>query len=73
MTPRIESLIEGADARPLTVGMRAVFDGRWHYIDYSDKRRQLFDLSKDPAERDDLSAREPAEVARLAALLDAAR
>ena len=70
---RIESLIEGADARPLTVSMRAVFDGRWHYIDYSDKRRQLFDLSKDPAERDDLSAREPAEVARLAALLDAAR
>jgi arylsulfatase A-like enzyme len=70
---RIESLIDGVDARPLTVGMRAVFDGRYHCIAYSDGRRQLFDVRSDPAERDDLSAREPAESARLAALLEDAR
>jgi arylsulfatase A-like enzyme len=70
---RIAALIEGADASALTVGMRAVFDGTYHYIAYSDGRAELYDLRKDAGERDNLAAREPALAARLASLLEGPR
>jgi arylsulfatase A-like enzyme len=70
---KIESLIDGVDARPLTVGMKAVFDGRYHFIAYSDGRRELFDIRTDPGERENLAEREPAQAARLAGLLQVER
>lgn len=51
-------------------GYRSVRDGDWKLI-VSERpaRTWLFDLSRDPTERDDLSEREPAQRARLAAML----
>ncbi len=70
---RIESLISGIDAAPLTVGSDAIFDGRWHFLAHEDGRRELYDISRDPGETEDLSAREPGEVERLTRLLRAGR
>jgi arylsulfatase A-like enzyme len=53
--------------------MRAVYDGRWHFLAYTDGRTELFDVSRDPQESENLAAREPAEAARLSALLPAVR
>ena len=70
---RIASLIEGADASALTTGMRAVFDGTYHHIAYSDGRAELYDLRSDAGERDNLAGREPAIAARLASLYEESR
>ncbi len=51
---------------------RSVIDDGWKLIvSARPARRWLFDLGADPTERNDLSAREPARVARLQSLLDA--
>jgi arylsulfatase A-like enzyme len=68
-TARFQSMLAGVDITPLTVGMAAVYDGRFHFLAYTDGRRELYDLSRDPAETEDLAAREPTEAARLEALL----
>ena len=59
----------GADPTRYLLGLQAVFDGRYHCLTYSDGRRELFDDSVDPAETNDLSAKLPADLARLLALL----
>jgi arylsulfatase A-like enzyme len=41
---------EPYDEAPLRAHLRAVFDGRHHYIRYSDGREKLYDVSVDPAE-----------------------
>jgi arylsulfatase A-like enzyme len=66
---RVESLVPGVNGSPMARGARAVFDGRFHYVEYSDGAHELYDVSRDPREADDCSAREPAEVTRLRALL----
>jgi len=49
---------------------RAVVDGRWKLIvDHVAKTRELYDVERDPGEREDVAAREPEVVARLEALL----
>jgi arylsulfatase A-like enzyme len=70
---RFESMVAGADATPLTVGIEAVYDGRFHFLSYTDGRRELYDDSRDPEETENLAESESAEVARLAALLPAMR
>ena len=55
----------------MTRGIQAVYDGRFHFVRYSDGRTELYDEVLDPAERENLAVREPAEAARLAALLPA--
>ncbi len=49
----------------------AVLDGGWKYVRSWREPDLLFDLAADPAEQADLSAEEPDELARLAAILDA--
>jgi arylsulfatase A-like enzyme len=44
---------------------RAVIDGDWKYLESAKGDRLLFDVARDPAERDDASAREPERAARL--------
>ncbi len=57
------------DSLWLRAEIRAVFDGRWHFMQYSDGRMELYDIPADPLEKNDLSGKEPAEVERLSALL----
>jgi arylsulfatase A-like enzyme len=70
---RFESMVAGADATPLTVGIEAVYDGRFHFLSYTDGRRELYDESKDPDESENLVDREPDEAKRLAGMLPAQR
>jgi arylsulfatase A-like enzyme len=52
--------------------LQAVLDGHWKLIrDLGSGRVALYDLAADPSERSDLARSQPAEVARLRALLDA--
>jgi arylsulfatase A-like enzyme len=62
-----------ADARALTAGIRSAFDGRFHFLAWSDGRAELYDTVSDPEESRDLAASEPAEVARMTKLLRPAR
>jgi len=70
---RFEAMIPGIDATPLTVGIRAVYDGRLHYLEHTDGRTELFDDAADPDEKENLADRRPGDVARLAAMLPATR
>jgi arylsulfatase A-like enzyme len=70
---RHATMLPDVDLTPITVGMRAVYDGRWHFLAYTDGRTELYDVSRDPQESENLAAREPAEAARLSALLPAVR
>jgi arylsulfatase A-like enzyme len=63
---------EGAtepDLARLSREIRAVNDGRWHYISYSDGTEELYDLVPDPRETRNLAPVNREEVRRLAALL----
>ena len=52
--------------------LRAVIDGDAKLlVDRRTRRSELYRLGSDPAERHDLAAREPEEVARLRSLMDA--
>jgi arylsulfatase len=51
-------------------GWRALFDGPWKLLWNSKGRHGLYDLGRDPGERSNLAARDPARVARMSALLD---
>jgi len=66
---RFAAMVPGVDTTPLTIGVAAVYDGRFHFLAYTDGRRELYDLPRDPDETENLAEREPAEAARLAALL----
>jgi len=49
----------------------AIREGSWKLLEhYEDGRLELFDLSKDPGEADDVSAKEPARVAALRGKLE---
>jgi arylsulfatase A-like enzyme len=63
-------------------GAVSIIDGRWHYIQRSpiarhlqlgsvdfEKALELYDLSNDPGERQDVSAQHPDEVSRLRSIL----
>jgi arylsulfatase A-like enzyme len=52
--------------------MRVVVDGPWKLISTSKGQRMLFDLSKDPQEKNDLAAAEPERVQELAQRLESA-
>jgi arylsulfatase A-like enzyme len=65
----IRSRTPGADTTRIGSSIDAVFDGRHHYIRYSDGREELYDVSLDPAEEQDLSGRAGADLDRLRALL----
>jgi arylsulfatase A-like enzyme len=66
---RIEGAVPGIDAGPLTVGMQAVYDGRFDYLRYDDGREELYDVTKDPAEAQNLIARDRTDATRLVRLL----
>jgi arylsulfatase A-like enzyme len=61
--------VPGADPSALLVGIQAVYDGRFHYLERTDGRTELHDCARDPDERENLVGRAPADAARLAALL----
>jgi choline-sulfatase len=63
----------GADTTRFLAGIRAVYDGRMELLTYTDGGAELYDVSKDPGETDDLAAGSPDEVKRLSGLLDASR
>ena len=48
------------DPAPFTVTLDALHDGRWKLISWSDGRRALFDLERDPGELIDRWSHEPA-------------
>lgn len=50
------------------VGSRALRSGKWKLI-LSPKKAELFDLERDPGERNDLAGKEKAKVAELSAIL----
>lgn len=56
------------DTHRLERSIRSVYDGRFHLIRYVDGATELYDVTADPDELDDLSARRPDEIARLSAL-----
>ena len=68
---RTRNELPGVDPAPVAVGIRSVFDGAYHFLSYTDGRRELFDTVADPGETRDLSSAKPDEVARLSALLRA--
>jgi len=45
----------GADLTHRRVSIRAIFDGRHHYIRYSDGREELYDIENDPGEQSDIA------------------
>lgn len=49
---------------------QALFEGPWKYIQSSDDHHELYDLSRDPGETDNLIASQPEVAARLARQLD---
>jgi arylsulfatase A-like enzyme len=51
--------------------VRVVYDGSYKLITTSRGERMLFDLARDPGERDDLAEREPARLAELTRRLEA--
>jgi len=66
---RAEREFPQADVTQVSRGIRSAFDGRFHLIAFSDGSFELYDVPRDPEEKDDLALRQPAEVARLKALL----
>jgi arylsulfatase A-like enzyme len=61
--------LPGIDRAAAEVGIRSVLDGKWHLLDYSDGRRELYDLVNDPAETTNVAEENGEEVLRLAPLL----
>jgi arylsulfatase A-like enzyme len=69
LSQRAARRLPAADISYLTRGIRSVFDGTFHLLEFSDGAAELYDLEHDPAEAHDLSASRPADVARLKTLL----
>ena len=64
----LEEKVPGADGSRLAAGTASVYDGAFHLLAYTDGRRELYDVRRDPLERDDLALRDPYTVARLLSL-----
>jgi arylsulfatase A-like enzyme len=69
MATRAATEFPNADTTALARGIRSIYDGAFHLVSYSDGRRELYDVARDPQETDDASGRAPADLARLEALL----
>jgi arylsulfatase A-like enzyme len=54
---------------PLLRGVESAYDGRFHFMRYSDGAEELFDVGEDPGETRDLHAARPDVVTRLRAAL----
>ena len=72
LAQRAEKTLPRADVSTLSRGIRSVFDGRLHLLVFSDGVVELYDVDRDPGERENLAGAQPAEVARLKALLQSA-
>ena len=72
-TEKMQKDVPGVDVTRLTMAVDAVTDGRWHYLEFGDGRRELYDVAADPAETKNLAADLPKEAAAMAALLRAKR
>lgn len=57
------------NVEPFLAGIRGVFDGRHHYLSYTDGRERLYDVTADPKEERDLAGVEPAVVEHLRELV----
>jgi len=68
--PMVRQHYPDADLTKLGTSLRSVYDGRYHYIRYSDGREELYDVKADPAEERDLVASDSELLARSRALLD---
>jgi arylsulfatase A-like enzyme len=66
---KMEHDLPGVDVTRLTMSVDAVTDGSWHYLEFGDGRRELYDVAADPAETRNLAAEKPGEAAAMAALL----
>jgi len=66
---RIEASFPGVDATLFDTGIDAAYDGRFHYVAFSDGRVELYDVSRDPEEKENVAAARPDDVARLKSLL----
>lgn len=66
-------LFPTADHGLLAVAIRSIYDGRHHYIRYSDGREELYDVDKDPLESRDLSLEAPDVLAALRVTMDQAK
>jgi arylsulfatase A-like enzyme len=58
-----------ADFTMFHTTIRSVYDGRWHFLAYSDGREELFDVTADPGETRNAAAEHASELARLRGLL----
>jgi arylsulfatase A-like enzyme len=68
--PWIRSLFPGVALDRISASIRSAYDGRRHYISYSDGREELYDVASDPDETKDLSKSEPQDAARMRALFE---
>jgi arylsulfatase A-like enzyme len=67
---RLKALVPDVTPPPVRT-MSAIYDGRWHSLEYGDGELELFDLATDPGEETNLARTHPAELARLSKLLHA--
>jgi hypothetical protein len=69
LSQRAEKMLPHADITSLSRGIRSVFDGRLHLLAFSDGNVELYDLDRDPGEKENLAAAQPADVERLKTLM----
>jgi arylsulfatase A-like enzyme len=65
---RYEKMFPGVDVTHLAAGARAVYDGKFHWIASTDGREELYDVARDPDERENLAAGAPDVAAKMRAL-----
>jgi arylsulfatase A-like enzyme len=70
---RAPLLFLGADGTRLARGIESVYDGRMHLLVWSDSETALYDVKRDLDETTDLAAADPADLARMQALLASGR
>jgi arylsulfatase A-like enzyme len=61
----VEKSVPGSDGRPWAAGVECVYDGKWHYLAYSDGREELYDTPNDPAEQRNVAASQRATIEAL--------
>jgi len=66
---RAEREFPNSDISQISRGIRSAFDGKFHLLAFTDGDFELYDVTRDPEEKENVALRQPAEVARLKALL----